>query len=225
MDKSKKGKTVNRLLSLLFCVSLVFFILTFSIGLPIYCRSFYFAHIEPLQLPALSGFTEAEIIQAYNEVLDYLTLPGKAFSAGVMAWSEEGKAHFDDCRILFSLNATVFLTSAAILAVLFLVGRGKGPYKIGKMPAAFYSGLLAIILPVGIGALASTDFDRAFVVFHTLFFPGKENWMFNPFTDEIINVLPQVFFRNCAVLIGVSIFLLGVACILYGIAKKTNHIK
>lgn len=46
------------------------------------------------------------------------------------------------------------------------------------------------------------DFDKAFVVFHHLFFPGKTNWLFNPETDEIIQVLPEAFFRDCAILIG-----------------------
>ena len=53
-----------------------------------------------------------------------------------------------------------------------------------------------------IGSLAALDFDRAFVVFHALFFPGKDNWIFDPAADQIIWVMPEVFFRNCALLIG-----------------------
>ena len=45
------------------------------------------------------------------------------------------------------------------------------------------------------------DFQRAFVVFHTLFFPGKTNWLFDWRTDPIILFLPEAFFRNCALLI------------------------
>ena len=62
-----------------------------------------------------------------------------------------------------------------------------------------------------IAALAAMDFDRAFVVFHKLFFPGKDNWIFDAETDAIINVLPEAFFRNCAILIVALLFL---ACIL-----------
>ena len=51
------------------------------------------------------------------------------------------------------------------------------------------------------GALAALDFGRAFVLFHALFFPGKDNWMFDPWEDQIISILPQEFFRNCALLI------------------------
>ena len=52
-----------------------------------------------------------------------------------------------------------------------------------------------------VGALAALDFDRAFVAFHALFFPGKDNWLFDPAQDQIINILPQEFFRSCAILI------------------------
>ena len=52
-----------------------------------------------------------------------------------------------------------------------------------------------------IGGLAALDFDAAFTIFHRIFFPGKDNWLFNPFTDPIITLLPQDFFLHCALLI------------------------
>ena len=58
-------------------------------------------------------------------------------------------------------------------------------------------------------------FDKAFEVFHKIFFPQKQNWILNPKTDEIINVLPQKFFMNCAILIGVSILVFSGILILY----------
>lgn len=40
------------------------------------------------------------------------------------------------------------------------------------------------------------------MLFHAIFFPGKDNWLFDPATDQIIQVMPEAFFRNCAILIG-----------------------
>lgn len=194
-------------LSLLFCIALIFFIITFSIALPIYIRPFYYAHISALDLSEKSGYTENEIKTAYNEVLDYLTLPDKEFSSGVMEYSEDGAAHFADCKKLFNLNAIALALSGTCLIVLLFL-RKKGfisPFMLGKRSAAFYSAVCAIALPIVIGGLAALDFNRAFTVFHKLFFPGKTNWIFDPYTDRIINVLPQEFFMNCAILIGVSI--------------------
>lgn len=52
-----------------------------------------------------------------------------------------------------------------------------------------------------IALLAALDFDRAFTVFHSIFFPGKDNWLFDPVTDPVILILPEAFFRNCAIAI------------------------
>ena len=52
-----------------------------------------------------------------------------------------------------------------------------------------------------IALLAALDFDGAFTVFHSIFFPGKDNWLFDPVTDPVILILPEAFFRNCAIAI------------------------
>lgn len=213
-------------LSLLFALALFCFILTFSIGLPIYCRPFYYLQIDALKLEEYSGFTKAEIRDAYDEVLDYLTLPGKEFGTGVMAHSEEGAAHFADCKVLFDLNAAVLLASSlCLLALLLLRKAGKtGPYRLGRRSSAFYAGVSAVVLPVVIGALAALDFDRAFVIFHSIFFPGKDNWIFDWRTDEIILVLPQEFFMYCAMLIGGGVLLFSAILLLreYRQARKSK---
>ena len=99
----------TKLLSVLCAVCVVFFLLTAAIGLPIYIRPFYYAHIEAFDLARVSGYSEEEIREAYDEVLDYLTLPGKEFGTGVLPHSAEGKAHFEDCKVLFDLNRNVLL--------------------------------------------------------------------------------------------------------------------
>ena len=192
--------------SSLLAVSLFLFIFSFSISLPIYVRPFYYAHIGAMDLPSQSGFTESEIKQAYDDVLDYLTLPNKEFKTGVMAHSAEGKAHFKDCKVLFNLNAGVLTASALCLAVLYVL---RKRIKVCKA-VSFYTSLTAIILPVVIGSLASLNIDKAYVIFHRIFFPGKDNWLFDPVRGEIISVLPMQFFINCGILIGISIVVLSV---------------
>ncbi len=192
----------KRLLCVLCMVCVFLFLLTASIGLPIYIRPFYYAHIDAYGLEKVSGFSEQEIRAAYDEVLDYLTRPGKEFGTGVLPYSEDGKAHFVDCKGLFDLNAGVLIGSAAVLLTLFLMRKKWGPYRLGKHSAPYWAAVLALAAPIVIGALAAIDFDRAFVIFHSIFFPGKTNWVFDWYRDQIIRVLPQEFFRNCAILIG-----------------------
>ena len=196
---------MRRVFSVLCAACVFLFLLTASIGLPIYFRPFYYAHIGAYELERVSGYSEAEIRQAYDEVLDYLTLPGKEFGTGVLPHSADGRAHFEDCKGLFDLNAGLLMGSAAALAVLYGMRKKWGPYRLGKYSAAFWAAVLSVTAPMIIGALAALDFDRAFVVFHSLFFPGKTNWVFDWYADQIIRVLPQEFFRNCAILIGLAL--------------------
>lgn len=48
-------------------------------------------------------------------------------------------------------------------------------------------------------------FDVAFEAFHAIFFPGKTNWLFDWYEDEIIRVMPQEFFLNCAIIVAVAL--------------------
>ena len=212
----------NRLLSAVFALALVLLLITAAIALPIYCRWFYYAHIDAMNLPAYSGYTAEEIRVAYDEILDYLTVPGREFGTGVFPHSAEGAAHFADCKVLFDLNRNVLLISAAVLAALLLLQKaGKaGPYRLGKRNAAFWAAIFAVALPLVLGALAAADFDRAFTIFHKLFFPGKTNWIFDWRTDSIILVLPQDFFMHCALLIGGGLLLFSLTVLVADVFRR-----
>ena len=217
----------NAAAAVLLAVAVFFLILTASIGLPIYIRPFYYAHIDALDLPEVSGFTADQIMEAYDEVLDYLTLPGREFGTGIMACSDSAADHFRDCRVLFDLNFWVLAGSAAVIAGLLILSRMGliGALKLGGRGGAFWGALAAVGLPLIIGSLAALDFNRAFVIFHSIFFPGKDNWLFNWYQDQIIRVLPQQFFMNCAILIGAGVLGLSLIIIVAEIQgnKEENH--
>ncbi|MBQ2432227.1 MAG: DUF1461 domain-containing protein, partial [Peptococcaceae bacterium] len=63
------------------------------------------------------------------------------------------------------------------------------------------------------------DFYAAFVTFHSIFFPGKENWILNYRTDPIINVMPQDFFMHCAILIGAIIVMTSLVIIIWQVKE------
>lgn len=211
---------MKRFLSVICIICVFLFLLTAAVGLPIYIRPFYYAHIGACDLERISGYSETEIRQAYDEVLDYLTLPGREFGTGVLPHSAAGKAHFVDCKGLFDLNASVLLGSGLVLAVLFLMRKKWGPYRIGRHSAPFWAAVLSVTAPIMIGCLAALDFDRAFVIFHSIFFPGKTNWVFDWHADQIIRVLPQKFFMNCAILIGVGLVSMASAILLWESRQK-----
>lgn len=214
--------TKDRISGFTFCISLFLFIITFSIGLPIYFRPFYYWHIGPLDLEGISGFTEAQIKEAYNAVLNYLTLPGYEFSEGDMKYTADGAAHFADCRVLFNLNATVLIVSAITLIILLCLQKKEkiGAFYIGKVPATLFASAMAAGLVIALAAVIAVDFNSAFKDFHTLFFAGKSNWMFDDKMDQIINVLPKRFFANCAILICCSTTLFVLVFLVSHIIKR-----
>ena len=177
-------------------------VLTASVAVPILCRPFYYAHIGPLKLEEHTGLTEAEIKTAFDEMLDYC-LGAEEFSTGVLAWSEEGKAHFTDVRGLFLLDLRVLAAAVILLAAALVLCKAKKvrPCRLLNRGPGFWAAAGLGVSFLAVGGLAALDFDRAFVIFHSIFFPGKDNWIFDWRTDPIILFLPQDFFRNCAVLI------------------------
>jgi len=213
----------NKICTVLFCIFLILFMLTFSIGLPIYCRFLYYIQIKTLNMESLTGWSYDVIKTAYDEVLDFCTLPWVTeFSAGQLKFSESGAAHFYDCKLLFNLNAGVLLASAEILIFLLVLQKIKLIKLLslkGHRPF-FFAAIAAIALPLVLGAVIAINFEAAFTAFHAMFFPGKDNWLFNPSTDEIIRVMPEQFFMNCAIVIGAGLIAFSTALIIADLIIK-----
>ena len=189
-------------MSLLCALLAALTVLTGAIAVPILCRPFYYAHVDGYHLTDY-GLTREEIHTAYNEMMDYCTGRREDFSAGVLPFSPSGASHFEDVRGLFLLDLRVLKLSVVGLGLLLgwrLVGRVR-PYRFRGRGPGFWAAAGLGVSFLAVGGLAALDFDRAFVLFHALFFPGKDNWIFDWQTDPIILFLPQDFFRNCAILI------------------------
>lgn len=204
----------SKLLSVLLSVLLALAVLTGSIAVPLLCRSFYYAHIGPMGLEDW-GLTREEIETAYDEMMDFCLGKREDFSAGVLGFSQSGADHFADVRGLFLLDLLVLKASLALLLAALVVGKMKNlrPHRfLGRGPGFWAAAGLGTAFLV-IGGLAALDFDRAFVIFHSVFFPGKDNWIFDWSMDPIILFLPQDFFRNCALLI-LALLLVWCACLI-----------
>lgn len=214
----KKSKPV----SILFSVLTALLMLSFSVAMPLLVRPFYYAQISPLRLEAQSGLTTPEIREAFDDVMDFCLGKRPDFAAGVLPFSESGASHFADVKVLFLLDLRVLGISAILTAALlaFCRLRRLEPYRfLGHRPYFWSAAGLTAVFAV-IGVLGAIDFDRLFTVFHTVFFPGKTNWYFDPWVDPVILILPERFFANCAILIGSVLILLCAVCL---IADKCSH--
>ena len=215
----------NKILSTVFAVALVILILSSSIALPIYIRPFYYLQIDALGIPERTGMTKDQLWDAYNSLLNYLTIPGCEFDVGDFAYSESGYLHFKDCKSLFILDSVLLVLSACTVITLSVL-RKRDKFQLMRPNGKHISYRVAIGLLIGLtttGLLASIDFNAAFNIFHKLFFPGKGNWIFNYETDPIIRALPKAFFRNCAILILSSVIIQTFTIIVVNIIKGKKN--
>lgn len=194
MRKASKFYTIALMIALMALV------LSGAIAVPLLWRGFYYLHIGALGLPERTGWTAEEIREAFDEMMDFCVFR-EPFGTGVLKWSREGYAHFADCEVLFRLDFTVLAVALAAVLLLAHMSREYEVVPLAGRGPMFWAGCLLSVSFVVIAGLAALDFDRAFVVFHSLFFPGKTNWIFDYRVDQIIEVLPQVVFRNYAILI------------------------
>lgn len=72
----------------------------------------------------------------------------------------------------------------------------------------------------GLAVLLSTDFTKYFTYFHLLFF-DNDDWILNPKTDLLINIVPEGFFRDTAFLIaGLFLMVSAVVWLTAGVLRK-----
>ncbi len=213
---------MKKALSVALSVFLALYVLTFAIAIPITFRAFYYAQIEPLEIEEYSGFSREVIVDAFDSVMDYLHGKGE-FSVGELSYTAEGQAHFEDCKVLFDLDYIVLAISAVASAAIIIASSKIKLHKFFGFPPYFYSaigilGFFSIVAVIGV-----IDFNFLFTLFHTVCFPGKSNWIFGWYTDEIIRILPQQFFANCAILIFGIIFIVSALFIIFGIRERRKN--
>ncbi len=214
-----ENRRPNRFLSVICCISAALFILSLSISVPILFRPLYYYEIDRLGLPDKTGYTYEVIKEAYDDMMDFC-VNGEEFGTGQLKWSEEGMSHFADCRKLFILDFAVCAVSGAVLLCCIIISvMSRIPLKRqGRRGPLFFAPLVLISVIAVIAVFFIADFENAFTVFHTVFFPGKTNWIFDPRYDEIIRILPAEVFADFGVTIAVS------AAVLSGISIAADFL-
>lgn len=121
-------------------------------------------------------------------------------------------AHMEDVKGLFL--GGLFLRRMAfvcgILAGIFLIKRKR----LRLLLRSVACGTAAVFGACGlIGILAAMDFTRYFTVFHHIFF-DNDLWLLDPRTDLLINIVPEPFFVDTALYIG--LLFAAVSALIFG---------
>ena len=221
-----KARVGDKVVSGLMVLVWVLFIVSSAFIIPITVRGYYFLHCSILDIPGTSGISMEEITLAFNDVMDFIWFD-TPFKTGNLAWSEDGASHFVDCVPLFRLDLIVFIVTSVLLVAYAVLLKTKvlRHHRFFGFSSFGYAGALVLTFALVVGIYGLCDFDGLFVAFHSLFFPGKGNWIFDPNTDEIINILPESFFACCGAFIGSVAGLESIGGIAYAIVGKVRRHK
>lgn len=167
--------------------------------------------ISRFDLETISGLTKETLLENYHLLLDFLNKPWVTeLKLPDFPMSEAGLGHFYDVKDLFLLNYGVLIVTLipSIYFIYYLWNR----QKMWRLVRPFQWGM---IVPVGFVFVMAVGFNTFFVLFHQLFF-SNDDWIFNPATDPIINVLPEQFFMYCFILFFILIELIFFLFVFWG---------
>ena len=221
-----KPRIIDKICSIFAFLITPIFLISFAVSIPAVFRPFYYACITPLRIEETSGYSRETIIEAYDDVMAFIW-EGKEFKTGSLKWTEDEKEHFEDCIPLFHLQVILSSVLGALLLAYLILLKTKVLRRawMKGIPSTAYGGMFTILLMIAVGIFAAVDFDKLFVVFHSVFFPGKDNWVFNERTEQVINILPEEFFAVCAGFIVGLVAVSSVVLISVGVARKVRDDK
>ncbi len=173
-------------------------VLCISVTITVMFRPLYYFDIDYLDIPRMSGMSEAVIRANYDVLIDYNLLGGPSeLNFPDLIMSQQGRIHFEEVKDIF-IFMQIFSIAAVILLVLWIVAWVK------KKSLSFkwmkFTGIVIAIIASTCGCALIIDWDWAFTAMHTIFF-RNDYWIFDATTDPVIRILPEEFFMHCGIMI------------------------
>ncbi|MDY3051853.1 MAG: TIGR01906 family membrane protein [Ndongobacter sp.] len=187
-------------------LALFFIVLVSAIEHTAYDRAYYETFQRAHYIDEVTGRTAQELKGVSEDVISYLRNGDEALMR--RNFGERETLHMRDVYLLFSMARTIRLASAGVLCLLLAFQWKKGSFRLFVREVDI-AALVFLILFLGVAVLAASQFSKAFVLFHHLFF-DNDLWLLNPETDLMIQMMPEPFFVGMAVRIAVKTAL-GVA--------------
>ena len=209
------------IISSVLLVFLIFFFQLFILSLSALAVS-----LDPSQyghefsaLGVYDQFGKERVLEVNEKVLMYLA--GKTRTLETDFFNGREISHLGDVKKVFGALSLIIVLFSAVFIVAVVFAKEK-KRTIGTMLV----GGSAIVLGImGILAIAVViDFGGAFSLFHELFF-APDTYLFDPATENIVNLYPEALFASFAMKISLLsailclIFLFGGLCMRQGIGK------
>lgn len=170
--------------------------------------------------PDAFGFTTADRLHWADVSRQYLLndagidfLARQRLPDGTPLYNARELRHMADVKRVVSASLKVWYAALVLLALLGAVAYHWGQWAAYRRGLA-WGGWLTVGLMLAVVALSVVAFQTLFVDFHHVFFEG-DTWLFN-YSDSLIRLFPERFWRDAFVLLGGLSLLLGRALALLG---------
>ena len=186
-------------------LSAVTLILALSIMLPAFNSKFFEHEFGKNDTYNVVAAEKPELMRVTRHMIDYLK--GKQTNLSITAvidgeerqfFDETDIEHMKDVKILFTVCRMAACVSALLLILSVIVLRKDLMFL---MKCVRNAAITAVCALAAVVCAALINFEAAFVIFHKIFF-RNDLWMLDIEKSLLINILPEQFFSDIAVLIG-----------------------
>ncbi len=193
-------RKLDAILVIALVIALSLIALVMAIEENTYNLEYYMESFEENGVYHVTGKTEEELQVVSKDIITYLK--GSQDDALDRHFNEREIHHMEDVLGLYELARVIKLVSALLaLGIIFLfLSKEKAGFMGKWMVLGIFANHILLIL---LGIFIVTDFTKYFTIFHEIFF-DNDLWILNPNTDLLIQMLPEPFFINIAVKIGLS---------------------
>lgn len=187
-------------------------VIILSIKFTLNFKPLYYFDIKYLHIKENTDLTEDEIKSAYDYLIYYMnTNKNIQFELPLLQSSKEGIIHFKEVKNIFKKLDLMLFCSFPIILYGAYNGLKKKNFSFLKTSSIF-----TVLFGLAVTIPFAVNFDMSFEIFHKIFFKNNY-WIFDPYKDPIINLLPAEFFFHCLMLI---IFLMLIFSVMLGISYR-----
>lgn len=196
---------IKKLLAICNVLTILAMFLVVAIYFPTFSMNFYQSEYSKYNIPERIGVSEDQLMGVTKRLTDYMRgyaddLVITAEVNGVIRefFDDRDKAHMADVKRLFDFARVAFVTSLCVAIFTWLMLREDRMllFRVSQLTLLCIFGIFAAL--AGVIAL---NFDSAFITFHLIFF-DNDLWVLDPAKSLLINIVPQEFFVDIAIRVG-----------------------
>ena len=191
---------INKFLNLIMSFALSLATIGSSVILVLNLKVIYNVLAKKLSLDKIANVSLEGIIEDYKTLINYLQNPRiDKLKFNNFYMSDNGEFHFYEVKNIFLGIYLLTIISILILLIYIIYKKYKKKETNIIKIANNSANIMMITFGIILGAIL-IDFSKAFVIFHEIFF-NNDYWIFDPYLDPIIMVLPEYIFMIYAIIV------------------------